>query len=298
MTAAAFGGALDDEVGERFTQALAKSARSNFVRARALIRLAEYQLAKGQLRNAAAELARLSQLEPAYALEYRSLTTLLPFIPARRDELSTLQSELEAWQPPKTDSPITEPWLDPHATIHPQLRLYLLGLVSAEQENLSAALAYADTLGEMKSPQEAAALTHNLAQGIRARVAWKNHQPEQALGELERMRVGLEFPLMHTSPFMGHQYERILRAEILAELGRYEEAIRWYGPVSIMMSLDLSVRPWQHLKQAELYEKLGAYEKAIKHYERFLELWKGCDPKLRPHVEKVTERLSKLRNEF
>jgi tetratricopeptide (TPR) repeat protein len=49
-----------------------------------------------------------------------------------------------------------------------------------------------------------------------------------------------------------------------------------------------------HKRLGELYEARGNREKAVYHYARFVELWKDCDPELRPQVAAVRHRLVKL----
>ncbi|HEX2637052.1 MAG TPA: protein kinase [Gemmatimonadales bacterium] len=49
-----------------------------------------------------------------------------------------------------------------------------------------------------------------------------------------------------------------------------------------------------HKRLGELYEARGNREKAVYHYTRFVELWKDCDPELRPQVAAVRHRLVKL----
>ena len=49
-----------------------------------------------------------------------------------------------------------------------------------------------------------------------------------------------------------------------------------------------------HKRLGELYEARGNREKAVHHYTRFVELWKECDPELRPQVTLVRRRLVKL----
>jgi hypothetical protein len=48
-----------------------------------------------------------------------------------------------------------------------------------------------------------------------------------------------------------------------------------------------------HLRLAEIYEGQGEREKAAEHYARFAELWKDCDPELRPLVEEARRRMAK-----
>jgi eukaryotic-like serine/threonine-protein kinase len=52
-----------------------------------------------------------------------------------------------------------------------------------------------------------------------------------------------------------------------------------------------------HKRLGELYEARGNREKAVHHYTRFVELWKDCDPELRPQVTPVRRRLVKLSGE-
>ena len=46
-----------------------------------------------------------------------------------------------------------------------------------------------------------------------------------------------------------------------------------------------------HKRLGELYEQRGDRARARVHYERFVELWKDCDPELRPAVLEVRQRL-------
>ncbi len=50
------------------------------------------------------------------------------------------------------------------------------------------------------------------------------------------------------------------------------------------------------LESARIYEKLGRRDEAIRDYERFVELWKDCDPELRPQRAEAEARLEALRN--
>jgi hypothetical protein len=43
-----------------------------------------------------------------------------------------------------------------------------------------------------------------------------------------------------------------------------------------------------------LYEQRGDRERARHHYARFVELWKECDPELRPMVIEVQHKLPGL----
>ena len=49
-----------------------------------------------------------------------------------------------------------------------------------------------------------------------------------------------------------------------------------------------------HKRLGELYEAKGQREKAASHYAKFVDLWKGADPELQPHVREARERLRDL----
>jgi tetratricopeptide (TPR) repeat protein len=47
-----------------------------------------------------------------------------------------------------------------------------------------------------------------------------------------------------------------------------------------------------HYKLAQVYEQKGWEGKAIDQYKKFIELWKDCDPELRPMVEDAKSRIA------
>ena len=52
-----------------------------------------------------------------------------------------------------------------------------------------------------------------------------------------------------------------------------------------------------YFRRAEIYERMDECEKAIHHSSRFIDLWKDCDPELRPMVEDAERRLGHLLGE-
>ena len=59
-------------------------------------------------------------------------------------------------------------------------------------------------------------------------------------------------------------------------------------------TLDASELATVYRQLGALYERQGEVEKAKRSYQRFVELWKDCDPALRPEVARVRRRLSEL----
>jgi hypothetical protein len=93
------------------------------------------------------------------------------------------------------------------------------------------------------------------------------------------------------SPFYFHEYEQLVRAELLDELGRDDEALQAYRGIADYLFHGGAPA---HRRLAELYERRGEPQKAAAHRARFAELWKDCDPEFRPLVEEARRRISSL----
>jgi tetratricopeptide (TPR) repeat protein len=207
---------------------------------------------------------------------------------------------------PAVVSPANQ-WVNAHAGIHPQLRTYLLGLLSARIGDAAAAERFAAELARLDDPPEAALRgtatfewldtlwAHELARvharTIRAELFRHRGLPEDALRTLTSGRSDVDFNMARASPFFALSYERFMRAELLRALGRDAEALGWYAAMGEIYPYELVYLAPAHLRQGEIYEKLGQRAKAAEHYARFVELWQSCDPELRSVVEEVRRRL-------
>jgi tetratricopeptide (TPR) repeat protein len=82
----------------------------------------------------------------------------------------------------------------------------------------------------------------------------------------------------------------ILRGNTLFELGRYREALQWFGTVSLA--------PHAHgygwYRQAHAHEALGETDRAAELYRNFIRRWAEADPDLQPLVEDARQRLEAL----
>ena len=96
-------------------------------------------------------------------------------------------------------------------------------------------------------------------------------------------------------------YGRFLRAELLFELGRYEEAVGWYATIprlSMGYHLEaLLLAPVYHGRARSL-DALGRYEEALHYYRRFATRWQNADPHLQPQVEEARQRIRELEAEL
>jgi tetratricopeptide (TPR) repeat protein len=133
-----------------------------------------------------------------------------------------------------------------------------------------------------------------LADGVRAHVAWLGGRPADGLAVIDSAWQEVDrkpevFPYLLDS---GHP--RFLRAELLRMEGRHREALAWYGAVTEHFDKSIVYAAPVHLRTAEILDRLGRPAEAAAHYRRFVELWRECDPVLRPRVERARRRLQQL----
>ncbi len=168
-------------------------------------------------------------------------------------------------------------------------QLYLLGLLSARRLDPVAALRYAGELERQPSPIDAA---HGsvFARLLRAEVARVGGQTADALRQIGETPVSATI-LSTVAWRSANPHERYLRAELLAALGREEEALRWYASFPAPSAYDVYYLAPSHLRRAEIHERRGERQRAAEHYRRFVELWGNADPELQPLVREARRRL-------
>jgi tetratricopeptide (TPR) repeat protein len=138
-------------------------------------------------------------------------------------------------------------------------------------------------------------LARQLAHGVRARLAAQRGDAAAALGFLDRARMESRCTLIvMQSPFYMYTAERWLRAELLEQLERYEEAVRWYASIVQSSLYELVYLAPSHLRRGRIQERLGDRQRAAQHYRRVVEVWGECDPELRPAVDEASARLRRL----
>ncbi len=279
----------DFTAATKFAQAALASPRPPAAKEAVHQVLAQLALAQGRWTAAKPEFAQAEPTNPS-AKRLHALSATLPFLAVPHPDMAALQMELEAWDP-SADAPEPTPGLA--SALRPQVRLYLLALLSSRQGDDARALQYAAELERIDHPPEAATLVRDLARTVRADIALGRGRPADALKQLEPVR-GEVPPELLGLPFFSEEGSRYLKAEALYQLGRDEEALRWFAHGFEGTPHELVYLAPGHLRQGELYERLGNRKQAVEHYSRFIQLWGTCDPKLRASVEEAKTRLASL----
>lgn len=119
--------------------------------------------------------------------------------------------------------------------------------------------------------------------------------PGALLDSLNRDVASGWFGLAVTSSNTDRSMPRWLRAEALFQLGRYEEALGWYGSFTEHGAHDLIFLPGVLYRRGEALERLGRRPEARAEYRRLALLWRDADPEFRPLSDSVARRLARWR---
>jgi len=220
--------------------------------------------------------------DPDWLLETRALVASDPFFGVERAQVGPVRDSLAA----RPGYAGLRTSIGAPGDLGPEMRVYLLGLLSVRLGDTAAA-GRAVALLRATSDPDRAALAAGLSLGVLAELARARGDLAGALRALDGFPFTLEARLSH----WGIR-ERFLMAELLRALGRHAEALPWYDSFGVTWDL-----PWvapAHFRSGEIQERLGNPERAAFHYARALDLWKACDPGLRPYVTQAEQALARL----
>ena len=212
------------------------------------------------------------------------LMAAMPLLPLSSAEMAAVRARVSAWpDPPPYLANWTNVW-------QPRLRDYVLGMLSARAGDTTGVKQHAARLEALRSDTVVGGIAQITALTLRAEVARAAGKRPEAIALLESAPSGGGM-----SSIVGSRaYDRFLRAELLRELGRDDEALRWYATQGQTIVPELIYLAPAELRQAQIHERLGDRARAAGHYRRFIELWGGADPDLQPLVADARRRLGVL----
>ncbi|HEX6063484.1 MAG TPA: BTAD domain-containing putative transcriptional regulator, partial [Longimicrobiales bacterium] len=265
------------------------------VRSWGYVHRAHLAMSTGQPEGAVKQLRLAGQLDRHRAVEHEAWLLSFPFVHASRDEIAALRDRVNALP---AESPATaretDIVLNGDREIRAHVRLYLFGLLSAQLGDDAAAAHAADQLSKIRGTPIARELASDLAHAVRAEVLRLRGQPAAALGELERARIQFDANRLNIAPFYAQVRERYVRGELLARLGKTDDALGWFA------SLD-EHGPWGRallapaaLQQAKIHDGLGHHAEAVRHYSRAINLWQNAEPRFASQVAEAKRRLALL----
>jgi hypothetical protein len=201
--------ALDLEAAHTLTGFLMTENRAPGMRALGHVYRGYLNATQGRLTDATTELEAAARFDAYRAAEFGAFFSLLPFLPATEDELRSMRQRIEVLDPhaaPLTTHP--SGYVRAHDDVHPQVRTFLLGLLSARLGDDMTAGGYADQLQGMESPERSPSLAEDLELGVRAYVAWSGGESAAALALLERARLQSFYQNGFRSPLYSSTRDR------------------------------------------------------------------------------------------
>jgi serine/threonine-protein kinase len=281
--------------GEAVAQLMTVPTRSVETRAYGYVLLAFSDLAQGRWSSARGRLDELRVLQPAMALEIEALVAVTPFRPAEHAELEELRERLAEFDAAAVaPSAAQSVWFAVHNGMHPLLRAYLLGVLSARLGDGDAARRYEGEAERMDVPPTAGSLQHDIVRRVQATDALVSGDTAAALALLEEVRLQVWHQFSVASPFFSGSLERYLLARLLEQTGRHTDALRWYGSFEGAAVHDRPFAAPAHWRRARIYGALGDREQAVQHYQRFVDLWRDADPEFQSMVEEARSELARL----
>jgi len=235
--------ARDVAMAHAAAEALTAPNRSPEARRYGYSALAHTSMALGRPDEAQNWLDDLADISPGTATEYRAVLSLFPFALASDNDLQRIRTDLEQLDPASieiSDNPsVIFTSNDP---LHEVFRAYLLGLVSAQLGDEDATESYAAQLDATAAQPTDGYLPQDLALGVRAELLRLQGQPEEALELLEQGELATWYAQTANSTLFSEVRERFVRAELLAELGRTDEARNWYETIGQLSVFDIPYR--------------------------------------------------------
>ena len=258
------------------------------------VMLAHLDAAVGRWRDARADLALATAYAPLDAVEHEALLSLAPLVdeePGAREARLRLRDELRSAPPPP---PAELPFRLTDESLQAMLRAYLAGVLSARDGDTAAAVAAMRALDTLPDPSGAIDIRSGLRLAIRGEIARASGAPEAALAAFEHSARRTPWVTSWTSAFVSQALERYARAELLHQLGRDEEALRWYRTFDQNSPYDLVYLGPAAYRQGQILEALGRPAEAAAQYQRFVSLWRDCDPELKRFTGDAARRLAAL----
>jgi len=228
-----------------------------------------------------------SARRPGFEAVTRWHAAVLP-LPYPDSTLARMRSDVEAVDLPDLEG--TEPFANRFGLGRPielePLQQYALGLLSLRLGDAPGAEEASRRLGNLAS-RNAGGFVRNLDRGLRAHLLRHEGRLDDALHLLKTLETRTSQGDLAVIPFLTMGNERVLRGEILAELGRTSEAIPWFASLGAGFVADAPLRPLSHLLRAGLHREMGQSETAAEHLERVMEAWGGGESGFRPAIEQA-----------
>jgi DNA-binding SARP family transcriptional activator len=273
-----------------FVSLLRRAERTPDHRATAAIIAAQLAMARGRAGDAERILVSGPDLVATRALEYRAALAVLPFRDVPAAKLAQLRGEIQ--RVPYQEIMGAEPGFYARDGIFFVRRAYLLAMLAMRAGDLAEAGRIAEQLTTNSDPRDRHSYLSRTANVIRAELLRAQKEPAKALAALGEPR---EHPYLPSALEYSTAHERFLRAELSRELGKWSDALRWYGTFPDPGAYDLPYLPAVRAGEGAAHEGLGHRDMARMSYERAIALLSSADAEFEPALAAARKRVAALR---
>jgi tetratricopeptide (TPR) repeat protein len=288
-------------ISEKVLRIRTEPDRDVEVRAYGHLYIALVRAARGMTRGAQTEIVSASEFSRGYSQLIQAMLSLTPLWQVSRSEHERLFASLEDL--PEEDFRCERFSEDEHGYAQMK-RVFVMGLLAVRLGDLETASELMDRLEQRTPDWEGTSVwtpleleSQTFTRMVRAEVLAARGNPSGALAEIEQCTPYLHRAWTRMFGDLALARLRYLRAELLTQLGRPGEALRWYNSIgmsSLSAHHEVVYLAPAYFRKAEVYEQLGRNEEAIHDYSEFIDFWRDCDPELQPWVDTVRERVLQL----
>jgi tetratricopeptide (TPR) repeat protein len=243
---------------------------------------------QGRILTALALLDSCSTTNHSLALEARSRLAALSFMPVEAGEINQIRNDLLTWNGGAHPSEMAIDSAS-HDAAHPYLKLHRLGLIALRANDVTTADSIARQLDGATGSLQPNAPGRMLATSLRAHVAASRGRSREALRLLEEIngaRVASATSL--------EAYDRLLRAQLLEQAGRYDDALGFYAQLGSRSPFEVMLTWQADLGTARVHEKRGNTAMAARYYRKVAERLKDADASLRQEREAAERKAVEL----
>lgn len=268
-------------VSRRLAQLLTDARYASAWRVQGLLHLGILDASTGRWSDAEQAFARADSLQAGAADVPRTLAALTSGIP---------DAALEAVYEDLASRP----------TDRPHVRSFLLGWIQAHRGDEQGYRTHAAALRSVEGFRDALRLeARRLSQTLEGVWALRTGRPEAALAHLNAATLHRPFPEREAHPLHSQTHLRILRAEALADLGRWDEALRWYDATHDgYFHWGTPALAQTTVRRGDLYTHLGRVCDARSAYRYALHLWGNAEASFSPTIERIQDRLREIESDL
>lgn len=264
-----------------------KPSRPAATRHAAYLSAAHFLAAQGRFADARDELASAALISSERVLETDAFLSAMPFAPDDAAHLTSLRNKLrERRARLSADS------------AYALARLIMAdGLVTARMGQPDSARVLLQSLRQLEAQPGSVGHIDDFIVTLAAAIAFQsgNAQVKREALQLRadwQPRIGQG---LVRDPAYTYAAQHFLRAELLRQVGRLDEAAGWYESFGDDFGHDVIFMAPAHLRRGEIHERAGRNAQAVREYQQFIELWSNADSTLQPLVEAARARVRGLR---